>query len=217
MNLLEVVKLFYAQGAQHVDGIGTDFSVPMVEAAHVEAKKHLPRELSGAVRYFKARNETLSLELASCLGVLAQDLFGTFDIVLGVNTFRHAYRMDKDNDCARDIFNLLRPGGFSIMMDMNRGFQFVGSRMHDLCMQAKRRYYIPTVPEYSRPFERAGFVITQARNFFCFTCLPCGACIPNPIAARLLSWCRRLRPTLDKYLSSFAKHSLVMARKPLIQ
>jgi SAM-dependent methyltransferase len=214
MNLLEVIELFLAQGAHPVNAIGTDFSPPMIEAARCEAKKRLGTELN-IVSYFVARNEALTHDLASLLGVQPSDLQNTFDLILGVNTFRYAYRLNKANTCAREIFSLLRPGGYSVMIDMNRGFRFVGSNMHDIFTRAKQKDYIPSLQQYSRPFYYAGFVIEESRTFFCFTSDHFCAWLPCSARSLLVSLCRDLIPFWNTCFSPLARHSLVIGNKPV--
>jgi SAM-dependent methyltransferase len=215
MNLLQLIRLFQAQGARLADAIGTDFSPPMIEAARSEAKQQLPVELNAVTTYLVARHETITRDLASGLGAPLRELQNTFDLILGVNTFRYAHRLKKDETFARELFALLRPGGYSIMIDMNRGFRFVGSRVHDLCTRAKQRYYIPSVRQYSGSFLEAGFVITQARTFYGLTRLALGSWVPALVEVPMHSLFRALRPTLDTYLSPFARHALVIAKKPV--
>ena len=162
MNLLQLIRLFQAQGAQLADVIGTDFSPAMIEAARSEAKQQLPVELKALTTYLVARNETITRDLASGLGASLRELHNTFDLILGVNTFRYAHRLKRDETVARELFALLRPGGYRIMIDMNRRFRFVGSRVHDLCKGAKQRYYIPSVRQYSGSFLKAGFVVSSS-------------------------------------------------------
>jgi SAM-dependent methyltransferase len=216
MNLLQLIQLFRAQGARLASAIGTDFSWSMIKAARNEAEQHLSAEMKQVVQYFLARNETIAQDLGIGLGRHSRELHNTFDLILGVNTFRYTYRLKQDGACARDLFALLQPGGCSIMIDMNRGLQFRGSRIHGLCKRAGRRYYIPSLAQYSRPFQEAGFRIICARTFFCFTHLPFVMSLPGRLNTALLALCRRAKPMFDTCLSRFAKHSLVIARKPFV-
>jgi SAM-dependent methyltransferase len=214
MNLLQLIQIFRAQGVGLTSAIGTDLSWSMINAAHKEAGQRLPAELKHLVRYFVARNETLAEDLAFGLGRNPQELHNTFDLALGVNTFRFTHRLKKDGDCARDLFAMLQPGGYSIMIDMNRYLRFRGSRIHDLLTGASRRSYIPSLAEYSRPFHEAGFGITCARTFFCFTQLPFGTWMPGKLNGALLALCRSRKGMFDACFPRFAQHALVIARKP---
>jgi SAM-dependent methyltransferase len=213
MNLVQLIRLFQAQGAQLTEAIGTDFSPPMIDAARNEAKQQLSVELNAVTTYVVARHETITRDLASGLGVSLGELQNTFDLILGVNTFRYAHRLKKDETFARELFTLLRPGGYSIMIDMNRGFRFVGSHAHDLCTRAKQRYYIPSVRQYSGPFLKAGFLITRARTFYGLTRLASWVPASAEVPLHSLFWA--LRSALDTYLSPFARHALLIAKKPV--
>jgi SAM-dependent methyltransferase len=205
MNLLKLIELVQSQGAQVERAYGTDFSAPMIEAARKEAAQHLPPELNGKLEYVVARNEVLASELASGAGVGPRELEGTFDLVVGVNTFRYCHRLKKENDCAKDISNLLRPGGYSVMIDMNRYFPFFRSKARDVLTRPKHEYYIPSLKEYARPFREVGFVVQETRNF-CW--------IPHSAKAGLLALCRAMTPVLDACCSPLAMRSLVIAQKP---
>jgi SAM-dependent methyltransferase len=215
MNLLELVELFHAVGLRVENAIGTDFSPGMIEAARNEAERRLSGGLNAVVRYVIARHETLVSDLASNKGTQPRDLYSSFDFVLGVNTFRFTHRQKQENAFARELFALLRPGGYSVMIDMHRGVRFRGSRLHDRCTQSQLGSYLPTCREYSRAFQRVGFVITDARPFFCCTSLPVCTWLPDVMKLSLLASCRVLRPLLDACLPPFAKHLVVIAKKPI--
>jgi len=204
MNLLKVIELFRQAGVD-APGCGTDFSPPMIEAARQEAARHLPSELRQAVRFAVAGNESLAQDLAKDLGCSRPEVDGSFDVVVGVNTFRYCHRLNKETECARDIFDLLRPGGYSIMIDMNRRFPLFRSKVTDLL---KRRpdyeNHLPSLEEYTRPFALAGFRIVETRNF-CW--------VPHSASPPLVAICRALTPVLDRCCSQFAMRALVIAQK----
>ncbi len=205
MNMLKIVELLKSQGAILERAFGTDFSEPMIEAARQEAAKHLPAELVAKISYVVARNETLVADLAKGTGAKPSDLAGTFDLIVGVNTTRYGHRLKKEKECARDLFDLLRPGGYSIMIDMNKYFPLFRSKVRDMLTRPKHEYYIPSLKEYARPFQEQGFIIKEKRNF-CW--------IPHSAKASLVSMCRTLTPVLDTFFSPFAMRSLVIAQKP---
>lgn len=206
MNLLKLLELFRQQRAEIDAGIGVDFSPNMVEAARQEASRELPAELRDKVQFAVASNETLAPDLAKGLGCRPEDIEGSFDVVVGVNTFRYCHRLNKENDCARDIFSLLRPGGYSIMIDMNQRFPLFRSRVSDLVSRRpKTEYFLPSLEDYTRPFVRAGFLVTEKRNFCWF---------PHSAGPRLVALCRTLEPVLDLCFSPFAMRSLVVAQRP---
>jgi SAM-dependent methyltransferase len=214
MNLLELVDLIHAQGAHVASAIGTDFSVPMLEAARAHATRSLSAERNGTISYLVASHGMLTKDIAASLRVQPQGLHNTLDLVLGVNTFRYACRLKQAKICARELFGLLRPGGYSIMIDMNRSVRFKGSRAHDVLTRSKQQYYIPDLRQYSMPFQEAGFSIEEACRFFCFTRLD-SPWLPSRLRTSVLSLGQRLRPTFDRYFSFLAQHALVIAKKPL--
>jgi SAM-dependent methyltransferase len=206
MNLLKVMELLRQQRAVIGTGVGADFSPRMVEAARHEASLHLPSELHKKICFAVAGNETLAPDLAKGLGCNVEEIESSFDIIVGVNTFRYAHRLNKENDCARDIFRLLRPGGYSIMIDMNQRFPLFRSKLSDLVSRRpKNEYYLPSLEEYSRPFQLAGFTIMERRSFCWF---------PHSAGPRLVALCRTLEPLLDFCFSPFAMRSLVVAKRP---
>jgi SAM-dependent methyltransferase len=206
MNLLKVVELIHREGAQIDEAIGADFSPRMIEAARQDGVRHLPRELAGRVRFTVASNETLARDLATGLGRRAEELEGTFDLVVGVNTFRYSHRLQKADDCARDIWRLLAPGGYSVMIDMNRRFPLFRSRLADMVRgRRSEEAYLPSLAEYANPFRGAGFIVEKARNF-CW--------VPHSAGRGFLALCRGLAPLLDVCCPGFAMRSLVVAHKP---
>jgi SAM-dependent methyltransferase len=204
MNLLRVVELLRAEGAALERAYGADFSPPMIEAARKEAAAHLPQELNAKLTYVVAGNENLAGDLSRELNVAKDQLRGTFDLILGVNTTRYAHRLDSENKLAQDIFDLLGPGGQTIMIDMNRYFPFFRSRLTEGFPKRGHEAYIPSLKEYTRPFREAGFEILESRNF-CW--------IPHSANPKLLGICRTLAPVLDLCFSPLAMRSLVVGRK----
>jgi len=206
MNLLKLTELLRQQRAVFGTGVGADFSPRMIEAARQEATRHLPPELHKKICFAVASNETLAPDLAKGLGCDVEEIESSFDVIVGVNTFRYSHRLNKGNDCARDIFKLLRPGGCSIMIDMNRRFPLFRSRLTDLVSRRpKNEYYLPSLEEYSRPFQLAGFTMMEERTFCWF---------PHSAGPRLVALLRTLEPLLDLCCSPFAMRSLVVAKRP---
>jgi SAM-dependent methyltransferase len=206
MNLFKVLDLFREQGAKIDAGVGVDFSPPMIEAARQEMARYLPQDVQDKVTFAVAANETLAPDLAQAFGSKIEDIERRFDVVVGVNTFRYSHRLQRETDCARDIFRLLRPGGYSVMIDMNRRFPLFRSKVSDFVRnRPQEEAYLPTLQEYTRPFQSAGFSIVERRNF-CW--------IPHSASAGLVTVCRALAPLLDLCVPSFAMRSLVIAQRP---
>jgi len=205
MNLLKIVETLQSQRAELDRAYGTDFSPPMIDAARREARQHLPADLNAKLTYAVANNEALSTDLGRALSVAPEQLRGTFDLIVGVNTFRYCHRLHKESESARDLFQLLSPGGWSIMIDMNRHFPFFRSKLKNMFKRRSMETYVPSLAEYTQPFAAAGFVVKQSRNF-CW--------IPHSANSGLLWLGRSLTPVLDFCCSQFAMRSLVVAQKP---
>jgi SAM-dependent methyltransferase len=205
MNLLRLAELLRSEGAELEHAYGVDFSPPMIEAAKKEAQEHLPQELTSRLTYAVAGNENLLSDLCRELRSSRKDLSGMFDLIVGVNTTRYAHRLQREKELSQDIFALLRPGGQTIMIDMNKYFPFFRSRVREGFPKKGDESYIPSLKEYTRPFRDAGFQIKVSRNF-CW--------IPHSANPNLLKVCRTLAPVLDVCCSPIAMRSLVVGRKP---
>lgn len=203
MNITRLVELLEEKKIPVERAYGTDFSPRLVEAAGVEAKAYLPAELAKKVRFFVARNEKLEEDLAEGLGG-RENLPGSFDLIIGVNTFRYCHRLGKELDCAKDIFRLLRSGGICINIDMNAGFPAFRSRLRRNDLD-QAECYLPTLQEYSSPFKTAGFEVLQEKNF-CW--------IPHSAGSVLTRTCQIASPFLNIVARKRAMRSLVIARKP---
>ena len=205
MNLIRIAELLRSEGAALDRAYGVDFSPPMIEAARKEAQDHLPEDLNSKLTYAVAGNESLASDLCRELRTSRKDLAGTFDLIVGVNTTRYAHRLEREKELSQDIFALLRPGGQTVMIDMNKYFPFFRSRLREGFPQKGDESYIPSLREYTRPFKDAGFEIKTSRNF-CW--------IPHSANPGLLRVSRTVAPLLDVFCSPLAMRSLVVARKP---
>lgn len=203
MNITRLVSLLESRKVSVECAYGTDFSPRLVQAAEQEAKAFLPRDLAGKLSFHVARNEKLVEDLGSELGG-KRDLLGSFDVIVGVNTFRYCHRLGKGLDCAADIYRLLKPGGVCINIDMNDRFPAFRSRLKGQ-EENRAECYLPSLDEYVSPFKTAGFEIVKKGNF-CW--------IPHS-AGRALTFCCRLgSPFLNLVARGRAMRSLVVARKP---
>jgi SAM-dependent methyltransferase len=183
---------------------GTDFSPRLVKAAKQEAKAFLSQNLAGKLTFHVARNENLVQDLATELRA-ENDLLGSFDLIVGVNTFRYCHRLAKEAECAADIYRLLKPGGVCINIDMNNRFPAFRSRLKGQ-ERNQAECYVPTLKEYVSPFEAAGFEIIKKGNF-CW--------IPHSAGRALTFCCRLASPFLNLVARGRAMRSLVVARKPV--
>ena len=204
MNLLKILELLFARGADVELGVGADFSSRMIQAAREDARVNFPPHLASKIQFVVARNETLAGDVAASMDCSVAEVERSFDIVVGVNTFRYCHRLKKELDCAKDIFRLLRPGGYSVMIDMNAAFPLFRSRLPDMIRRPGPEAYLPRVAEYRRPFELAGLKIIEVRNF-CW--------VPHSATPRMVTVCKTLAPALDRWLSPFAMRSLVVAER----
>ena len=206
MNITRLVSLLENKRVPVECAYGTDFSPRLVQAAGAEAKAFLPPQLAKKLSFHVARNEQLVEDLVADLGNRAVQL-SSFDLIVGVNTFRYCHRLGRQVDCAKDVYRLLRPGGVCIMIDMNNRFPAFRSRLRR-SMQGQAdspaECYLPSLEEYTSPFQTAGFEIVRKGNF-CW--------IPHSAGRALTLVCRVLSPFLDLFARSRAMRSLVIARK----
>ena len=205
MNLIGVLAQLRNRGIPVAEALGTDFSETLVESARREARAFVPVDDQGRVGFYVARNERLQEQLAADSRREASSLSGSFDFIFGVNTFRYCHRFGTQQECADNIFRLLRPGGMCVMIDMNDRFPLFRSRLKNTAASAEEAY-IPSLDEYASPFGRAGFELMAKRNF-CW--------VPHSAGRSLTAVFRALTPILDATVPGRAMRSLVVARKPL--
>lgn len=203
MNLVHLVSLMERRGIPLDCAYGTDFSEPLIEAARREAKQYLLPKRTANVHFCLAKNESLVDDVTRGLGIPAETLVGSFDLLLGVNTIRYSHRLSNQIECARGIFNLLAGGGVCIIIDMNNKFPAFRSRFRDA--RNPEATYLPTLDEYAAPFAAVGFEIMRKENF-CW--------IPHSAGPGLTAIMRTLAPVLNTVSRSRAMRSLVIARKP---
>ena len=204
MNIISLVSLLEGEGIPVECAYGTDFSPTLVQSAMEDAKASLSPDLAAKLSFCVGRNEKLVEDLATARGKSAKDLAGCFDLILGVNTFRYCHRLGKEQDCAADIYSLLRPGGVCINIDMNDRFPAFRSRFRD-ARQDPTETYTPSLEKYALPFKKAGFEVVREENF-CW--------IPHSAGTALTLCCRLATPLLNLVARSRAMRSLVVARKP---
>ena len=204
MNLIRILSILEERRIPVESAYGTDFSEPLIQSARREAKSFLSKGFNGKVRFHVARNEMLSSELAAEEGIPRESLLKSFDLIVGVNTFRYCHRLGKEDASARDIFSLLRNGGVCIIIDMNRRFPLFRSRLRgDVKDEAES--YLPSLDEYAVPFAAAGFEILRMDNF-CW--------IPHSAGPSMTYCCRLLTPFLNLVARRYAMRSVVISRKP---
>jgi SAM-dependent methyltransferase len=203
MNIITLVRLLERKGIAVERAVGTDFSQRLIDAATAEAKTLLPKKQQNKIQFAVARNETLASDLAKAMNTSSDKLTKSFDVILGVNTFRYCHRLGKELDCAQAIANMLVPGGICIMIDMNRRFPAFRSNLR-LRREPKEERHLPTLEEYASPFARAGLEILRKENF-CW--------VPHSASPALTRVCRLSAPVLNVFAKPFAMRSLVVSRK----
>ena len=149
--------------------------------------------------------EGLCEDLSANLSRPKKELVNQFDLVVGVNTFRYAVRLRKAAECSNDIASLLKPGGYSIVIDTNNRFRLFRSRLRDRLVKPTSQTWLPTLGQYVAPFEAAGLEVVQQRN---------SCWVPHSANGLLLTPMRGAAPVLDLIASTYAMRSLVVARKP---
>jgi SAM-dependent methyltransferase len=208
MNLLHLISVLSRDGYNIDSAIGTDFSPVLIEAANKEAKSYLPPHEQRHVRFCVAKNETLFDDLLAVLGEERSVLENSFHFVIGVNTIRYCHRAQKQLDCARDIFRLLAPGGICVVIDMNDRFPVFRSKLNNMLRansKGEEECYLPSLEEYSEPFQQAGFEVLRSGHF-CW--------IPHSAGRLMTGFLRLVSPVLNMVARSRAMRSLVVGRKP---
>jgi SAM-dependent methyltransferase len=203
MNIISLVSLLEQKGIAVESAYGTDFSPRLVQSAVQEASSALPPSLAKKLAFHVARNERLIEDLAAAGSHQVDDLVGSFDLIVGVNTFRYCNRIGKDRDCAADVHRLLRPGGVCIIIDMNNRFPAFRSRFKPQAADSTE-VYLPSLEEYASPFKAAGFEVIQ-QGHFCW--------IPHSAGRTLTLCCRLASPFLNLLARDRAMRSLVVAQK----
>jgi SAM-dependent methyltransferase len=204
MNLLHLVSVLERRGTPVDFACGTDFSEALIESAKVEAKEALKPQLLDKVRFCVAKNESLIADMTRGLGGSRESLVGSFDLIFGVNTIRYCHRLKNEKDCVEDILELLTDGGVCIVIDMNDKFPAFRGRPPARVTKGNDLYYLPSLDEYSRPFESAGFEVLRKDNF-CW--------IPHSAGQSLTAVMRFMTPLLNGIGRRRAMRSLVISRK----
>ncbi|HXJ79762.1 MAG TPA: class I SAM-dependent methyltransferase, partial [Candidatus Methylomirabilis sp.] len=163
MNLIHLVSVLDEEGIRVEKAIGTDFSPVLIEEAHREARSSFGEKERQRLAFHVVDNGRL-LEGLLASGLASGELRNSFHFVLGVNTIRYCHAAGRELQCARDIFDLLTPGGICVAIDMNNRYPLFRS---DLKRKLRRRpeeeeCYVPTLEEYTAPFSQAGFEVVRS-------------------------------------------------------
>ncbi len=206
MNLLHLISVLNSKGIQVADAVGADFSPVMIETARRDAKNYLQERDLQRLEFYIAKNESLIADLSASAGIERSNLQNSFHFILGVNTVRYCHDAKKEMDNARDIFDLLVPGGVCVVIDMNNRFPLFRSDLKErLRWKKQKQCYVPSLEEYAAPFVKAGFKILR-REHFCW--------VPHSAGGLMCRLFRGLSPLLDAVAKSRAMRSLVISRKP---
>jgi SAM-dependent methyltransferase len=206
MNLVHLVSVLKQAGIKVNQAVGTDFSPVLIEAAKREAGSYLMPEDQGKLAFHVAKNESLIQDMAAANGVDRSQILNSFDFIIGVNTIRYCHRFGREMDCARDIYQLLAPGGVCVNIDMNDRFPAFRSDLKNMLRSTKEEEcYIPSLREYAAPFEKTGFEMIRKENF-CW--------IPHSGSKFMCAIMGGLTPILNTVARARAMRSLVVVRKP---
>ena len=209
MNLLHLMPVLDRHGFKVESAIGTDFSPVLIEAANRETESYLTPRQRSRVQFYVAKNETLLEELSVALGQEPSKVENSFQFIIGVNTIRYCHRAGKQLDCARDTFRLLAPGGVCVVIDMNNRFPAFRSALKNKLRGKKEQEeecYLPSLEEYSTPFQQAGFEVYRSEHF-CW--------VPHSAGRLMTRLLHSLSPVLTTIAPSRAMRSLVVSKKPL--
>jgi len=206
MNLVHLVSVLKHAGIKIEKAVGTDFSPVLIDAAKLESKNYLRPEDQDGIEFHTAKNESLINDLSTATNTERAKLLNSFDFILGVNTMRYCHRGGREMSCARDIMDLLAPGGMCVNIDMSNRFPLFRSAVKNKFRAHKiEECYIPSLEEYAAPFKKNGFEILREEHF----------CWVSHSAGKLTCLALRvLTPVLNVVAKSRAMRSLVVARKP---
>lgn len=206
MNLVHLASVLKTEGIKVTRAFGTDFSPVLIEAARRESKQYLPPGEQSLLEFHVAKNESLVADLSRATGTPAAELKGSLHFIFDVNTIRYCHAAASQADCARDILDLLVPGGVCVTIDMNNRYPIFRSDLKNrLRREKEEECIVPSLEAYAAPFERAGFEILR-KEHFCW--------IPHSGGAVTCAVFSALTPLLNLVARSRAMRSLVVVRKP---
>lgn len=206
MNLIQLFSFLKRKGFKVQKAVGTDFSPVLIKSANQEARNYLSENDASNLEFHIARNEELVSGLCAATVANPEQLANSFDLIIGVNTIRYCHAGKKQLDCARDIYHLLAPGGICVAIDMNNRYPCFRSDLKNRLRRVKvEQCYVPSLEEYTAPFEEAGFEVLRNEHF-CW--------VPHSAGPAMTLLFRGLTPLLNLFAKSRAMRSLVVSRKP---
>jgi len=207
MNLVHLISVLKREGIRVERAFGSDFSPVLIEAAQRESKNYLQESDLRSLEFHVAKNESLKHDISASSGIEESKLENSFHFILGVNTIRYCHEAKKEADCARDILDLLVPGGVCVVIDMNNRYPCFRSDLKSRLQGTREEEcYVPSLEEYAAPFEKAGFEMLR-KEHFCW--------IPHSAGVFMSRLFSALSPLLNVVAKSRAMRSLVVVRKPL--
>ncbi|HTV42207.1 MAG TPA: class I SAM-dependent methyltransferase [Candidatus Sulfotelmatobacter sp.] len=206
MNLIRLFSLLNDKGYKVESAVGTDFSPVLIESANQEAKSYLPDSEANNLEFHVARNEELVSGLSAAMAASPEQLANSFHLIIGVNTIRYCHAAKRQLDCARDIYHLLAPGGICVVIDMNNRYPCFRSDLKNRLRRIKvEQCYVPSLEEYTAPFEETGFEVLRSEHF-CW--------VPHSAGPFMTFLFSGLTPLLNLVARSRAMRSLVVSKKP---
>ena len=206
MNLLHLFSVLSSEGVHIERAIGTDFSPVLIEAAKRETSNYVRNDDKRKLEFYVAKNESLVEDLSASSGMDKAKLKNSFHFIFGVNTIRYCHAAKKEMDCARDIFDLLMPGGICVVIDMNNRYPFFRSDLKNRFRRHKEEEcYVPSLDEYTAPFEKSGYEVLRSEHF-CW--------VPHSSGEFMSRFFSGISPVLNVVARSRAMRSLVVVRKP---
>jgi SAM-dependent methyltransferase len=207
MAIHHLVEDMTSHGTEVDLGIGADLVPEMIEAANRDRDEFASASAKERLRYVVAPNETLVEDIASALDQEPAAIEGTFQLAIGVNTFRYAVRHGTTATVVDQLERLLAPGGRVVMIDMNDRFPYGVKPKRSTNGWPPLRFdqpRLPTLDEYAQPFADGGFEVLERRHF-CW--------IPHSASGARFRITKVLSPALDRVVPDHAMRSLVIARK----
>jgi SAM-dependent methyltransferase len=206
MNLVHLISILEREGIRVEKAVGTDFSPVLINAAKHEAMNYLRPDAQRILEFHVAKNQSLVADLSASGGTEQNGPANSFDFILGVNTIRYCHAAKEELDCARDIFNLLAPGGVCVVIDMNNRYPCFRSDLKNRFRREKEEEcYVPSLEEYTAPFMKTGFEVLRSEHF-CW--------IPHSSGQFMCRFFSVATPLLNAMAKSRAMRSLVVCRKP---
>lgn len=184
--------------------VGADFVPAMISAAEQDVREYATPWARERLRFVVASNENLVSDIARGLDTTTEDLAESFQLAIGVNTFRYAIRHGTAERTVQELTQLLVPGGRVVVIDMNDRFPYWLRKGRPPRSDRPVAERLPTLEEYAQPFAAAGYAI-ERRERCCW--------VPHS-AKRARFWLMRAASgPLQRLVPDRAMRSIVVARR----